>query len=167
MTREIIYLVIAFVFPLILISVLIGSSGISLFAYEGNTMIMSDMQSQYICYLRSFRNLLLNNGSFVYTTETVFGGDYMSIFTYYLASPFNYFVVFFDEAALPLFFVWSSILKMSFAGLNFYLLVRFSGKFSFQKLICALGYGLISYSFVYMFNFMWLDGVMILPLVVL
>ena len=144
LTREIVYLVIAFVFPLVLISVLIGSSGISLFAYEGNTMIMSDMQSQYICYLRSFRNLLLNNGSFVYTTETVFGTNYMSIFTYYLASPFNYLVVLFDETALPLFFVWSSILKMSFAGFNFYLLARFSGKFTCQKLICALGYGLIS-----------------------
>ena len=56
---------------------------------------------------------------------------------------------------------------MAFASLNFYLLTRFTGKFTYQKVIFAIGYGLISYSFIYMSNYMWLDGVMILPLLIL
>ena len=169
MTRvlEITLLALSFVLPVLMIMVLMANNGISLFAYDDKTIIMSDMQSQYIAYLRSYRDILLNGGSFIYTTEKVFGGDYMSLFTYYLGSPFNLLVVFCSEEGLPLFFLWTAIIKMGLASFNLYLFVRVIGKFNITKLIPALGYGLISYSFVYMFNFMWLDGVMILPLVAL
>ena len=166
--KETIMMLIAFLLPFVVLIMLFFNNGIALFSYSGKTALAFDMQSQYICYLREYRNILLNHGSLVYTNTKVFGGDYSSILINYLASPFNYFVVFFREEALPLFFAWSSILRMSFASLNFYLLMRFfNHQFSYKKIVFAIGYGLISYSFVYMSNFMWLDGVMILPLVIL
>lgn len=166
--KETIMMAIAFFLPLFVLIFLFDRNNISLFSYSGKTILAFDMQSQYICYLREYRNILLNGGSLVYTNTKVFGGDYSSIFINYLASPFNYFVVFFQEEALPLFFAWTSIIRMSFASLNFYLLMRFyNHKFSYKKIVFAIGYGLISYSFVYMSNFMWLDAVMILPLVIL
>ena len=166
--KEIVTLSLAFLMPFIALIILFSANQIALFSYSNKTIISLDMQSQYICYLRDFRNTLLNGGSLVYSTEKVFGGDYLSIYTFYLSSPFNYLVVFFKEEALPLFFAWTSILKMSLAGLFFYLLLRFdNNKFDYYKLIFAFGYSFISYSFVYMSNFMWLDGVMILPLVIL
>lgn len=157
----------AFLIPFILLIILFSANGFGIGSYESNTIIMIDMKSQYIAYLRDYRNLLLNNGSLIYTTSKAFGGDYMSLYDFYLGSPFNFFVVFFEESALPLFFLWSSLLKMAFASLNFYFLMRFSDKFNYNNIIFAIGYGLISYSFVYLSNFMWLDGVMILPLVAL
>lgn len=166
--REIVMTALAFLLPLITLIILFANNEIALFSYTNKTIISFDMQSQYICYMRDFRNALLNHESLVYSTEKVFGGDYLSIYTFYLSSPFNFLVIFFKEEALPLFFAWTSILKMSIASLNFYLLVRFyNHQFSYKKIIFAIGYGLISYSFVYISNYMWLDGVMILPLVVL
>ena len=165
--KEIAVGALAFIIPLILLVILMNSNHISLGGYKNYTIMMIDMQSEYICYMRDLRNILLHDGSLVYTTEKVFGGDYLSIFTFYLASPFNLFVVFFKEETIPLFFVWSSIIKMAFASLNFYLLTRLTGKFTYQKIIFAIGYGFVSYSFIYMSNYMWLDGVMILPLVAL
>lgn len=165
--KEIAMGLLAFVIPFVLLIILMNSNHIALGGYKNYTIMMIDMQSEYICYIRDLRNILLHGGSLVYTTEKVFGGDYLSIFTFYLASPFNLFVIFFKEEAIPLFFVWSSIIKMAFASLNFYLLTRITGKFTYQKIIFAIGYGFVSYSFIYMSNYMWLDGVMILPLVAL
>ena len=165
--KEIAMIALSFIVTLVLLIILMNSNHISLGGYKNLTIMMIDMQSEYICYMRDLRQILLHGGSFIYTAEKVFGGDYLSIFTFYLASPFNLFVVFFKEEAIPLFFVWSSIIKMAFASLNFYLLVRLTGKFTYQKIIFAIGYGFVSYSFIYMSNYMWLDGVMILPLVAL
>ena len=157
----------SFIVPLILLMILCTTNGFALFNYTNKTMMMLDMNSQYITFMNYYRSLLLGDGNFIYTTSKVFGGDFLSIYTFYLASPFNLFVVFFKQEAIPLFFLWTSIIKMSFASLNMYLLTRLIAKFNYQRIIVALGYGLISYSFIYMSNYMWLDGIMILPLVVL
>ena len=153
-----------FIFLVIIFSI----HGIALSASGDKTLMMIDMQSQYIAYLRNYRNILVNHGSFIYTSSKEFGGDYLSIFSYYLASPFNLFIACVSEADIPIFFMWTNVIKMSFAAFNFYLLGRYvNKKFSIGTLIFAIGYGLMSYCFVYLSNFMWLDGVMILPLVIL
>ena len=165
--KESALIALSFIIPLVILIILCSINKLSLTSYSNKTMMMIDMSSEYIAYMSDFRNLLLGNGNFIYTTRKVFGGDFLSIYTFYLASPFNLFVVFFEQEAIPLFFLWSSIIKMSFAGLNMYLLARLTSKFNYQKLIVSIGYALISYSFIYMSNYMWLDGVMILPLVIL
>ncbi|MCQ2772197.1 MAG: YfhO family protein [Bacilli bacterium] len=138
------------------------------FGDKSSTMMTLDMQSQYVVFMRYYREVLLGNQSAIYTGAKVFGGDFMSIFSYYLASPFNLFLVFFSSADIPAFFAVTCLLKMSFAGLFTYLTFRFTtGKDNPLHLVPAIGYALISYSFIYMYDFMWLDGVMILPLVVL
>lgn len=165
--KEITLLCLSFIIPFVLLIIIFSVNKISLNSYSNSTIMMIDMQSEYIAYMRDLRHILLTNGSLIYTNEKLFGGDYLSIFTFYLSSPFNFFVIFFKEEAIPLFFVWSSLIKMAFASFNFYLLTRLTSKFTYQKTIFAIGYGLISYSFVYLSNYMWLDGVMILPLVIL
>ena len=167
LVKEVGFIVLSFIVPFILLIILFNANGFSLNSYKGTTIMMIDMQSEYIAYMRDLKHILTTGGSLIYTTEKVFGGDYLSIFTFYLSSPFNFFVVFFKDEAIPLFFLWSSILKMAFASLNFYLFTRFTSKFTYQKIIFALGYGFISYSFIYISNYMWLDGVMILPLATL
>ena len=165
--REILFIILSFIVPFTLLIALFSVNNYALFSYGEDTIIMIDMQSEYIAYMRNLKQILLNNDSLIYTNTKVFGGDYLSIFTFYLSSPFNLFVVFFPDKGIPLFFLWSSIIKMSLAGLNFYFLTRFTSKFSYHKILFAVGYGLISYSLIYMSNYMWLDGVMILPLVIL
>lgn len=138
------------------------------FSPNGKTVLMIDAQSQYISYLRYFRNLLLNGGSWIYTNSKVFGGDFLSIYTFYLASPFNLLLVFFNEQNLPAFILISSIIKMMFGGLFMYFLLHSKAKKNNLFIVCvSICYSFIAYSFVYQSNFMWLDAVMILPLVVL
>ena len=165
--KELAFLLLSFFIPFVIILILLSVNGYSLFSYDGYTIMSYDMRSQYSSYMNYFRTLLIERGSFVYMGSKSLGGDFMSIYSYYLASPFNLFVVFFEAEAIPLFFVWSCVIKMCFASFNFYLLVRLTTRFNYYKLIPAIGYGLISYSFIYMTNFMWLDGMMIVPLAIL
>lgn len=138
------------------------------FDKNGNTVLMIDAQSQYISYLRYFRSLLLNGGSWIYTQGKVFGGDFLSIYTYYLASPFNFLLVFFDENNLPAFILITSMMKSVLSSLFMYLLLRSKKEKTSSAIIaCSFAYAFMAYNFIYMSNFMWLDGTMILPLVIL
>ena len=165
--KEIALLALSFIIPFCLLLIVMQVNKVALFDYSGRTIVMMDMKSEYVAYMSNLKYILENGGSSIYSTSKVFGGDYMSIYTFYLASPFNLFIIFCEYEAIPLFFVWSSIIKMAFAGLNMYLFIRLTRRFSYSNIIVAIGYGLISYSFIYMSNYMWLDGVMILPLVIL
>ncbi len=166
--QEVLYLLISFLLPFSLLLLLFSEMGFAPFRENGLTIISFDMQSEYVAYLRYYRDILKSGGSLLYTQGKVFGGDFLSIFTFYLASPFNLFVVFFDNAQIPAFFLFTSLLKISFSSLNFYLLVRFLyKKCRLGNLIFALSYSMVSYSMIYISNYMWLDGVMILPLLIL
>ena len=158
----------AFVIPLIALIILFSVNKFALNNNKDFTIISFDMQSQYIAILKNYKYVMTHNESLVYSTMRLFGGEYLSIFTYYLSSPFNLFCLMFKDADLPLFFLWSNIIKMCFASLNMYLLLRITTKEkNIGYLAFAFGYGFISYFFTEMHNFMWFDCIMILPLVIL
>ena len=158
-----------FLFVVILLAVIFSINGFALFNREGYTVISLDMQSQYIAYLRSFKSMLDKDGIVeVYTSQKIFGGDFLSIYTYYLASPFNYLLKFVSYADIPLFLIWTNIIKMALAGVFMYALLRYTfKKVSYGSIGFAVSYALVSYAFIYSSNFMWLDAVMILPIIIL
>ena len=158
-----------FAFVIVLLIILFSVNGFALFDHNGLTLLSYDMQSQYVAYLRSYKSMLAGDGIIdVYTMQKVYGGDFMSIYTYYLASPFNYLLVFTSYSDIPLFFMWSNIFKMAFAGVFMYALLRYTfKKADFVSIGFAVSYALVSYAFIYSSNFMWLDAVMILPIIIL
>ena len=153
----------------LLLMLMFSINGFALFDNKNLTIISFDMQSEYIAYLRYLKMMLLKDGQLdVYSFSKDFGGDFLSIYAFYLASPFNYLVVFVADKDLPLFFLWTSLIKMSLASAFMYLLIRYHAKK--DDLVYwgfGIAYGLVSYSFIYLSNYMWIDGVMILPLTIL
>ncbi len=163
-------IIFAFIFFITFFLYIMIFKGLGFYPFDENglTTMMSDQRDQYVTYMRTYQYALKNGGNLIYSLSKVFGGDFQSLFTYYLASPFNLFVVFISSADIPAFFFWTSIIKMSFASANMYLLARYvSKKRRIGFIAFSVAYGLISYALVYMFNFMFLDGLMILPLVTL
>lgn len=166
--RDILYPIIAIVIPLTICFVLFKTNDFYPFTESGNTILMIDGSGQYIAYFRYFKTLLDKGGSFLYTLSKTFGGDFLSLYAYYLASPLNFLIVFFSYENIPLFMLVVAVIKMALASLCMYLMLRFMNKqVKISYLIFAISYGLCSYCFVYMFTPMWLDAVMVLPLVVL
>ena len=165
---NVLFSLIAFAIPFTIIAIIFTQLNFTPFGDKSSTMMTLDMQSQYIVFMRYYKEVLAGRQSAIYTGGKAFGGDFMSIFSYYLASPFNLFLVFVKSADIPAFFAVTSMLKMSLAGVFTYLCLSFTTeKPTPIFLVPAIGYSLISYAFIYMYNFMWLDGVMILPLIVL
>ena len=167
-TRFSLFLLLSFSIPVLLGVLVLKQNGFYPFDSNGITIISIDFQSQYISYLRYYRKLLIENGSLIYTTSKTFGGDFLSIFTYYLASPFNLLLPFIAEKDIPFFMLRTDCFKRGFASAFFYLLCRFK----FQKnhlayIGLSIGYGRRSYFFVYSSNFRWLDALRWLPLVIL
>ena len=163
---EVLLASIAFVLPFLLM--LFISLSNKIYPFGNNTIMMIDMQSQYISYMRYYKSLLNGDSSMIYSLSKVFGGDFISIYAYYLVSPFNLFVAFCPYSERPAFFLCTNIIKIGFSGLNMYLCLRIISKHkSISHYIMSVGYGLISYSIVYFSNFMWLDGVMSFPFLLL
>ncbi len=164
------FIVFALTFFLTFLIYILIFKGLGFYPFDENglTTMMSDQRDQYVTYMRTYQYALKNGLNIIYSLSKVCGGDFQSLFTYYLASPFNLFVVFVSSADIPAFFFYTSIIKMSFAAGNMYLLACYvSKKRRMGFLAFSIAYGLISYAFVYFFNFMFLDGLMILPLVTL
>ena len=167
-SKEIILILLSFLIPLLMALILFSTNNFYPFTNDGDTLLMIDSQSEYIAYMRYFKSLLENNQGLIYTLGKVYGGDFLSIYTFYLSSPFNFLVVFFPYETLPNFFLFLTILKITLTGLTMYLCLRFTyDKSRLIYLLFSTSYAFISYSFVYCSNIMWLDGVMILPLVIL
>ena len=165
---EIFLVLFAFISPIILSCILFSTNSFYPFVQDGHTVLMMDAQGQYIAFFRYFKMLLDEGDGFIYTLSKAFGGNFLSLYSYYLASPFNFLIAFFSYEDIPSFILITCVLKMAFASLNMYLLFRFlKKKAAFSHLIYSLSYGMCSYFFVYLFSPMWQDGAMILPLVCL
>lgn len=157
----------SFFLPMLLAIDLFRQNGYFPFDQNGHSLAMIDMQGQYLPFFRYYKQLLSGEVDLFYTLGKVLGGDMLSIFLYYLASPFNLLVAFVSNADLPSALLWIVILKLSTAGLTSYIVLQQLNKKGYANLIFAVAYALIAYNFVYYSNIMWLDGVLALPLVAL
>ena len=91
----------------------------------------------------------------------------VGLVAYYLASPFNLLFLFCSEGGTPLMFTLVLLLKLGCCGISFYTASR--AFFGDRRLLLAFStaYALMGYNAVFGWNLMWLDGVILLPLMVL
>lgn len=136
--------------------------------YGDATLLFVDSQGQYVSFLSYYRSIILTNNDFAYTFAKSLGGDMASLMCYYLFSPFNFIYLFFESNTLPLGISLVTTLKIGTIGLTMYILLNHLYKEKYlTNLIFSVSYSLCSYVIVYNFNFMFLDAVLWLPLVIL
>ncbi len=133
--------------------------------FGGKTLLISDLDNQYIEFMGEYRRMLLGEGSFFYSWNAGLGMNFTALIAYYLASPFNFLLVLFPADRLPLAVSVITTLKLGCAGLAFgvYLKHRFGTSGSVLTVFSAF-YALSMYAVGYAFNIMWLDALIWLPL---
>ena len=90
---EYIYLCAAFLLPF---AIMLGIYAcMEMHPFGNNSVLMLDLQAQYIYYYEEIRSLLTEGGSFLYSWKRTLGGEFMGIFAYYLSSPFSLIVALF------------------------------------------------------------------------
>ncbi len=139
---------------------------LNMYPFQNNTLLTIDMNNQYISFFSYFKEVLMGNDSLFYSFSKTMGGEMIGLAAYYLISPFNLLFIFSNVNNLPLIILIVTLLKIGSSGLTmFFLLKQETNKKN--ALIFSLIYSMIAYNIVYQQNIMWLDGVILLPLMVL
>lgn len=132
------------------------------------SVMIVDMHHQYGPLLAYLRDMLFEGGSPLYTFETGIGANFISLFAYYLGSPFNLLLALFPESLLTEGILVITLLKNALSAAFFAACIQYVCKRrDISVVMLSLGYSLSMYMIAYSWNIMWLDGVMMLPLTVL
>ncbi len=162
--KKVVLYLLAFLFPLVL---LVGIFiYLKVYPFGENTYLPVDAFGQYVNFLQYFRNVFLEDGSIIYSLSKSIGGEMYGLFAYYLISPFNFITLFFQKGNMTFVFDIILILKVATSNLTFTYYLNRRKKADFTNLIFAIMYSFSAYVVTYGFNIMWLDAVILLPLVV-
>lgn len=152
------------VFLLPVIILLFVYVGLGIEPFGDKTLLTIDLHSQYISFYSYLRSVLLDGQSIFYSFSKNLGDNVFGLSAYYLFSPINLLVVFFSVEQLPFFVILVTLLKIGLSGITSFFYFDKRGNKSLSILLSA-SYALSAYSIVYQQNLMWLDAVIMLPLI--
>ena len=135
--------------------------------FGNNTLLFRDAIGQYIDFLSYMATIFSGENDMFYSFSKGMGGNFLGLAAYYLLSPFNILFALASYNDMCMLFDIIAIIKLAVCGLSFYYCSSriYGSKAVLLAFSCA--YALNGYNIVYIWNIMWLDGVMILPLICL
>lgn len=136
------------------------------YPFGDNTLLVWDMDYQFSSFYTWFSQVLKGNTSFLFSLEGGLGESMLGLFSYYLSSPLNLLLVFFDVTTMPfaVFLLLTIKVGMSAAFMSVYLNYKNDNLFS---VIFSCFYALSSYVLCFQYNMMWMDCYALLPLIVM
>lgn len=156
----------SFLMPVLIMILIFIQRGITPFGDE--SFLRMDMYHQYAPFFSEFRHKLQNGGSLLYTWNLGLGSNFSAIYAYYLASPVNWLLILVPKEWVLEFMAYLIVFKIGLAGLIFsYYLKQHSKLDNFGITFFAIFYALSGYMAAYNWNIMWLDCIVVFPLVVL
>ncbi len=142
-----------------------------IFPFGDRSFLHIDMYHQYFPFLVEFYHKLKNGESLLYSWNTGIGSNFVALYAYYLASPFNWLCVLVPEQYLMEFLSYMVVFKTGLCGLSFtfYLRRHFKTdlKMSYAALCFSVFYALSGFMAAYNWDVMWLDVVALAPVVIL
>lgn len=164
--KGVLYFVLAFLIPALIM--LYGFRKQKIHPFGEEQMLVIDLWHQYYPFFRVVREKLMTGGSFLYSWQNGMGTNFLSLISYYAASPLNWLSVFFsdDRSRDALTFILVS--KIGFSGAFFSSFLRYVYKRrDFSIVIFSTMFALCSYMLGYYWNVMWFDTIALFPLVML
>ncbi len=141
---------------------------LGIYPFGERLLVYHDMQYQYVDFFMWLHDVLHGKETIGYSFNAGLGGNTSSLFAYYLASPLNFLVYFIDKEDMGQFLTLLIGLKLSLCGstASYYVRRRYDTSL-FYAVLLGVSYALMGYNVLQCSNIMWLDGVMILPLIAL
>lgn len=158
--------VLAFAIPLVILIAIYFARGI--FPFGENCYLRSDMYHQYLPFYSELWNKLRDHSSLTYSFNIGLGVNFTALYAYYLSCPLNWFIFLFPHRYLIEVMNGLIILKICLSSLSFtyYITKRFKSKNIYIS-VFGMFYALSGYLAAYSWNIMWLDCVVLLPLIIL
>ena len=89
------------------------------FPFGNDSLLVLDLNAQYIYYYEAFRDAILGDGSLMYNWSRALGGEFFGIFAYYTASPFMFVYLLFPKEYITEALLTTALLKTACASLTF------------------------------------------------
>ena len=138
------------------------------------SFILSDLKAQYAPFLALNRARILSLGSgsehlvsnLTYSFQLGLGKNFMGTFGYYMASPLNLIYLLFEPSQIDLVVVLLVVIKFSISSgfMTLFLTTRTEKEKSNWPILLGIVYAFSLYAQAFAFQIMWLDGYMLLPL---
>ncbi|MBQ3546425.1 MAG: YfhO family protein [Lachnospiraceae bacterium] len=157
---------VAFIIPLILLIIIYYMR--SIYPFGDNMYLRSDCYHQYAPFMKEFFNKIKEGRDLSYSWNIGLGVNFSALYAYYLASPLNWLIGLVSENHITEAMSVFIIVKTSLCSLTF--AYYLSKHFNTKKLSIAslsVFYALSSYFCAFSWNLMWLDCLVLLPLIVL
>ena len=158
--------IIAFFIPVIIFTALYFAREI--FPFGNNCYLRSDMYHQYAPFFSELWYKIRNAESLTYSWDIGMGTNFTSLYAYYLASPANWIIVLFPQKYMIEIMNTLIILKLSLSSVS---MTHYISRHFSNKNICIALFGLFyafsGYVAAYSWNIMWLDCLILVPLIML
>ena len=159
-------LIAAFLIPVVIMLIIFVQRGI--FPFGEETFLRTDMYHQYAPFFSEFQSKLKNGGSLLYSWDVGMGVNFSALYAYYLASPFNWLLILCPKGLVIEFMTYQIVLKTGLCGLTMaYYLRKHCRTNDFGVAFFGIFYALSGYMAAYSWNIMWLDCIILFPLIVL
>lgn len=138
------------------------------FPFGEESVLVLDLNGQYVYFFEGLRDILLGESSPIYSFSRALGGEFFGIFAYYLSSPFSFLVLLFPKSMITEALLLMFLLKVGSCGLTFGIYIEATRKRSKTATVMfSCMYALCAYAVVMQHNTMWIDNLILLPLVML
>ena len=136
--------------------------------FGDNSLLIIDGLHQYMPFYSVLYDKLKGGESLFYSFRSGLGINFLSLFSYYLSSPLNLLILLFKKTQLNMAVSMIIVLKIALSGMTagIYFTAK-SKKPGLPVLMVSMAYALSGYMVGYCWNVMWLDAIMIFPIVIL
>ena len=159
-------LLLAFLIPSLILLAIYAIKGI--YPFGDQCFLRIDMYHQYAPFHMDFLRRLQSGQSLTYAFNVGLGSNYLALFAYYLCSPTQLLLYLIPENALLEFTGYLILIKLGLCGLTmaWYLSEKFGTR---HAAVTFLGccYALCGYTAAYNWNLMWLDCLILAPVILL
>lgn len=154
----------AFFVPVLVLVVIFAQRGI--FPFGEECFLRTDMYHQYAPFFSEFQYKLTHGGSLLYSWDIGMGVNFSALYAYYLASPMNWLVALCPRQFLIEFMTVLIVIKTGLSGLFFtWYLRKHTGTRKFGSCFFGIFYALSGYMAAYSWNIMWLDCILLFPVI--
>ena len=160
------YTLLSFMIPFVAMAMVFAVQQVHPF---GDKMILTvDLYHQYAPFAIELRNKLLSGDSLAYSWNIGLGSNFLATFANYAASPLNILLLLFPTKYIPDGIAFVVCVRAGLSGLFMSFLLRDIDRGRKDMFLCAFAsvYALCGWVLSYFWNIMWMDAVMLLPLIV-
>jgi len=137
------------------------------YPFGNSSVLVLDLNGQYVYFFEALRKAIYGDASLLYSWFGTLGSEFVGSYAYYLASPLSYLVALFPETAMTEFLLVLELLKCGLCGLTMAYYLRKTRPLANEMITISIAvmYALSSFAIVMAHNTMWLDALILLPLI--